>query len=323
MKRIGNLYGQITNLENLRLAESNARKGKSRQHGVRMFDKNPDAYLLLLHESLINGNFKTSEYKTFSIHEPKERLVYRLPYYPDRIVHHAVMNILKPYFHKWFTADTFANIEGRGIHSAADAVKQALRNRNETMFCLKIDIKKYYPNVSGEILKDQLRRKFKDGDLLSLLDEIIDSSTGLPIGNYLSQYFANFYLTGFDHWIKQDCKVKHYFRYADDMVFLAPTKEELHELLFNIRTYFYAQLRLEVKQNYQVFPVESRGINFVGYVFYHTHTLLRPSIKKRFAKAMSKKNPKIATIAAYKGWAKHCNSKHLQKKLFPNEHNNI
>ncbi len=146
------------------------------------------------------------------------------------------------------------------------------------------------------------------------MDEIIDSTIGLPIGNYLSQYFANFYLTYFDHWIKEDNAIKNYFRYADDIVILSSNKEHLHNILRDIRAYFKDKLKLEIKNTYQIFPVEARGIDFVGYVFYHTHTRLRKSIKKRFAKAVSKiKDPQV--IAAYYGWAKHCNSKHLLKKL--------
>ena len=163
-----------------------------------------------------------------------------------------------------------------------------------------------------------IRKKFKDNDLLWLLDEIIDSADGLPIGNYLSQYFANFYLTYFDHWIKENKEIKYYFRYADDIVILSNNKPHLHELLSEIKQYLNTNLKLQVKDNYQVFPVEARGIDFVGYKFYHTHTMLRKSIKKRFAKAISK-NKNKATIAAYKGWTKHCDSKHLLKKLLPND----
>jgi len=112
--------------------------------------------------------------------------------------------------------------------------------------------------------------------------------------------------------------VKYYFRYADDLVILSTNKEELHALLFEIKLYLNDNLKLQVKHNYQIFPVESRGIDFVGYVFYHTHTMLRKTIKKRFAKAVSKSKDK-AIIAAYYGWAKHCNSKNLLKKLLPNE----
>lgn len=318
MKRINNIYDQIISIENLRIAESKARKGKANQYGVKVFDKEPESNIFKLHEMLLNKTYRTSEYTTFTVYEPKERLVFRLPYFPDRITHHAIMNVLEPIFVKVFTNDTFACIKKKGIHAAANGIKRALLDQDNTRYCLKLDIVKFYPNVDHDILKQLLRRKFKDNDLLWLLDEIIDSADGLPIGNYLSQYLANFYLTYFDHWIKESQSIKYYFRYADDIVILSSNKPHLHQTLAEIKTYFKENLHLQVKDNYQVFPVEKRGIDFVGYVFYHTHTLLRKSIKKRFAKAISKSKNK-ATIAAYNGWAKHCNSKNLIKKLLPNE----
>jgi retron-type reverse transcriptase len=318
MKRFKNIYQQIISPENLILAEAKARRGKAKQYGVKVFDKNPQENLVELHKMLLEKNYQTSEYTTFKIFEPKERLVFRLPYFPDRITHHAVMNVLEPIFTKLFTADTYSCIKGRGIHGAANNLKKALKDQENTKYCMKLDIVKFYPNVDHEVLKQLFRKKFKDQDLLWLLDEIIDSADGLPIGNYLSQYFANYYLTYFDHWIKENKEVKYYFRYADDIIILSNNKPHLHELLAEIKSYLNDNLKLQVKGNYQVFPVEARGIDFVGYKFYHTHTLLRKSIKKRFAKAISKTKNK-ATIAAYFGWAKHCNSKHLLKKLIPNE----
>ena len=314
MKRKGNLYKQICSQENLELADSIARKGKLKQPGVIEHDKNRDINLLQLHESLVKKTYKTSVYTTFPIYEPKERIIFRLPYYPDRITHHAVMNILEPIFVATFTADTYSCIKKRGIHAAAFAVRNALGDINATQFCLKLDVRKFYPSVDHDVLKSLLRRKFKDQDLLWLLDEIIDSTDGLPIGNYLSQYFANFYLSYFDHWIKQSMKVRYYFRYADDIVILSSDKLYLHQLLSQIRQYMKFNLKLDVKQNYQVFPVESRGIDFVGYVFYHSHTRLRKTIKKRFAR-MLKSNPNPRSIASYNGWASHCDSKHLLKTL--------
>jgi RNA-directed DNA polymerase len=314
MKRISNLYERICSVENLQLADSIARKGKLNQPGVLKHDRNRDHNLQLLHEMLINKTYKTSEYTTFTIYETKERLIFRLPYFPDRIVHHAVMNILEPIFVSTFTADTYSCIKKRGIHAAARAVKSALKDTAGTQYCLKLDIKKFYPNVDHEILKQLLRRKIKDTDLLWLLDGIIDSADGLPIGNYLSQYFANFYLTYFDHWLKEDLRVKYYFRYADDMVILSDSKPYLHQVLDQIRTYLRDNLKLTVKETYQVFPVNARGIDFVGYVFRHTHTLLRKSIKQSFARMLSRnRNPQ--SIASYRGWAVHCNSKNLLKKL--------
>lgn len=318
MKRKGNLYHEITSIENLRLADQKARKGKKQTYGVQLFDQNPEGNFMILQELLINRGYQTSEYDIFTVYEPKERLVYRLPYFPDRITHHAIMNILEPIFVANFTADTYSCIKGKGIHACANAVKKALKDVPGTRYCLKLDIKKFYPSINHNILKSLLRRKFKDQDLLWLLDEIIDSAPGLPIGNYLSQYLANFYLTYFDHWIKENKAVKYYFRYADDIVILASDKSYLHNLLIDIKIYFKHYLKLQVKNNHQVFPVEARGIDFVGYKFYNTHTLLRKQIKKNFAK-MLKNNPNEASIASYKGWAKHCDSKHLLKTLLPNE----
>ncbi len=314
MKRINNLYEKIYSVDNLYLADSIARKGKLNQPGVISHDKNKDANLQELHRILKSKTYKTSDYSTFTIYEPKERLIFSLPYFPDRITHHAVMNVLEPIFVSTFTADTYSCIKKRGIHLAANNLKKALKDKESTQYCLKLDIKKFYPSVDHVILKQLLRRKIKDNEILWLLDEIIDSTDGLPIGNYLSQYLANFYLTYFDHWLKEDKQVKNYFRYADDMVILSDSKQYLHELLFEIKAYMNDNLKLSVKDNYQVFPVESRGIDFVGYVFYHTHTLLRKGIKKNFARMIAN-NRNDKSIASYKGWAKHCNSKNLIKKL--------
>lgn len=314
MKRLNGLYEKIISLENLYLADQKACKGKSKQFGVKTHIENRDANLLKLHYSLVDKTFKTSPYSTFTILDPKEREISRLPYYPDRIVHHAIMNVLEPVFVSTFTADTYSCIKGRGIHSATYALRDALKDIDGTKYCLKIDIKKFYPSIDHSVLKTLLRKKIKDTDLLELLDSIIDSAPGLPIGNYLSQYFANFYLTYFDHWIKEKMGVKNYFRYCDDMVFLSDSKEYLHQLLAKIKEYLQANLKLTVKRNYQVFPVVTRGIDFVGYPTFHDHVLLRKSIKKNFARAVAGQNNSLS-IASYMGWAKHCNSKHLLKKL--------
>lgn len=323
MKRIGNLYDQICTLENLELADEKARRGKLRSHGVLKHDKNRTENIKNLRETLLNGTFHTSKYDVFTIYEPKAREIYRLPYFPDRIVHHAVMNVLEPIWTSIFTADTYSCIKNRGIHAAAKKVKKALREDPEnTTYCLKIDVRKFYPSIDHDVLKGIIRRKLKDKRLLALLDEIIDSADGVPIGNYLSQYFANLMLTYFDHWIKEEKRVKYYFRYADDIVVLAPDKAYLHSLLKEIRQYM-SELKLEVKDNWQVFPVASRGIDFLGYVFFHTHTRMRKGIKQRLCKRIGKLNKRKTlteeefkrNVCSWWGWAKHCDSKHLIKKL--------
>lgn len=317
MKRINNVYDEICSMENLELAERKARKGKSNQYGVKIFDRDKENNLFILKKILVEQTYKTSPYKTFTVFEPKERLIFKLPYFPDRITHHAIMNTLEKVFLRVFTSDTYSCIKGRGIKAALHNVTRALKDVPGTKYCLKIDIKKFYPSVDHEILKGLLLKIIKDGRLLWILGEIIDSAPGLPIGNYLSQYLANFYLTYFDHWIKEDKRIKHYFRYADDMVFFSPDKESLHKLLAEIKEYLSRNLKLELKHNYQIFPVEARGVDFVGYVSFHSYKLLRKMIKQSFARMLSRKNisSKVSSTASYMGWLKWCNSINLARKL--------
>lgn len=320
MKRIGNLYEKIISIENLIVADSKARRGKSGSYGVKKHDRNKEANILKLHEILKQKSFKCSQYRVFTIYEPKEREIHQLPYFPDRIVHHALMNVLEPIWCSLFTADTYSCIKGRGIHGAMRKMDCVLKDVEGTKYCLKIDVRKYYPSIDHNILKQIIRKKVKCSDTLSLLDEIIDSADGVPIGNYLSQYFANIYLAYFDHWVKEELKIKHYLRYADDMVFFGQTKEELHGLLVQVNHYFNEHLNLQIKSNYQVFPT-ARGVDFVGFVFRHTHKRMRKSIKKNFARRLSKINKQELSTAEYKhsicgwlGWAKYSNSKHFLKQ---------
>lgn len=313
MKRFGNLYQKIISLDNLHLAEKKARRGKSNQYGVKRFDLNKDKNLLSLHHILLNNKFKTSRYKVFTLYEKKERIIYKLPYYPDRIVHHAILNILEPVFVSTFTKDVYNCIKNRGIYKALNQIKLDLKDGTNTKYVLKLDIQKFYPNIDHEILKYLLKKKFKDQRLLDLLFEIIDSADGLPIGNYLSQYLANFYLAYFDHWLKETKKVKYYYRYCDDIVIFGATKEELHLLLNEIRVYLYNNLKLKLKSNYQVFPLESRGLDFLGYVFYHDYIRLRKSIKLDFIK-MLRYTRNNKSIVSYFGWLKHGNCINLSNK---------
>lgn len=158
---------------------------------------------------------------------------------------------MEPIWVSVFTADTYACIKGRGIHLLLKNLRKTLDKDPEgTKYCLKLDIKKFYPSINHDILKQVLRKKIKDEDLLWLLDEIIDSAEGVPIGNYLSQFFANLYMAYFDHWVKEELKVKYYFRYADDIVLLADSKEQLRSWLVTIKLYLTHVLKLRLKENY-------------------------------------------------------------------------
>lgn len=319
MKRFNNLFEQICSIENIELADDRARKNKTRRRNVKIHDKHRKEDNLKIREMLLKSTYVTSKYKTFKIYEPKERIIFSLPYYPDRIIHHAIMNILEPIWVNIFIENTYSCIKDRGIHKLVKDLKCDLVNDKEgTKYCLKLDITKFYPSVNHDILKNIIRKKIKDIKLLQLLDSIIDSADGVPIGNYLSQFFANLYLAYFDHWVKEVLKVKYYYRYADDIVILSDNKEQLHKYLQKIKQYLDINLKLKIKSNYQIFPTDSRGINFVGYIFRHDYILLRKSLKYRMFILVNKYLHNKITFTnfkngmnSYAGWLKFCNSKHL------------
>lgn len=322
MKRIDGLHSKICTIENIKLADKNARKGKN-NYGIINHDKHSEKDNQKLLEVLETLTYTTSEYDKYKIYEPKERIIFRLPYYPDRIAHWAIMNITEPIWTSIFINNTYSCIKGRGILKCANDIKKVLNtDKIGTTYCLKLDVKKFYPSIKHDVLKRLLRRKIKDDKLLIILDEIIDSTDGIPIGNYLSQFFANLYLTYFDHWLLEQVHIKHYFRYADDIIVLSDDKSFLRKVLILIKIYFSNELNIELKPNYQIFKVEDRGIDFVGYVFFHTHTKLRKSIKKKIFRLINKFiSNKISEkefktkMSSYFGWLKYCDSKNLLRKI--------
>lgn len=331
MKRISNLYAQIISVENLRLADEKARRGKLNSYGVIHHDKSREENIQALHEMLLTKTFRTSPYDVFTIREPKERVIYRLPYFPDRIVHHAIMNILEPIWVRTFTHNTFSCVKGRGIEGCANYVSKLIKKyEGRPLYCLKIDIKKFYPSIKHRVLMKIIRRKIKDKDLLWLLDEIICSTDrsvlpirnivsgmngemtiyaingqNLPIGNYLSQYLANLILAYFMHKINEEVRIDS-VEYADDIIFLADNKQALRDALNNvIRPYIEGELELKLKANYQIFPIaenradrHGRALDFVGYKFYRRQKLIRKSIKQNFCRAAARLNKRKKPLTA-------------------------
>lgn len=322
MKRVGNIFNKIVDFNNLVLADKKARLNKHKRYGIRKFDKNYHSNLLKLQKMFIEGTYKTSEYDIYTIiadRGHKEREIYRLPYFPDRIAHHAIMNVIEPLLIKRFTADTYSCIKGRGIHLAAKKLKHTLKvDPKDTKYCLKLDVRKFFPSVNRDIMMNLFSKVFKDKKFLNLISEIIYSTDkGLPIGNYISKFAANLYLTWFDRYVKQELKVKYYFRYCDDMVILSSSKEELHSVLQHIKEYLQYNLKLEVKHDWQIYPVDARGIDFLGYVFYHDYTLLRKDMKKKFYNKTKYMNleKRFKSVSSYWGWCKYGNCFNLWKKF--------
>jgi len=326
MKRYDNLFDKIIDYDNLILAHLNARKGKHYYSEVKEVNKDIDSYIGKLQFSLLGKNFTTSDYEIFTIKKPKERIIYKLPYFPDRIVHHAIMQILQPIWDKTFIYDSYAAVPGKGIHAGYYRLKQFLKDKENTQYCLKLDVEKFYPNINHNILFNLVEKKIKCEDTLWLLKDIIRSvpgGKGLPIGNYLSQYFSNIYLNYFDHWIKEKIRCKYYIRYCDDNVILYKNKEFLNWLLEKIELYFWNHLKLKLNKKSQIFPVNSRGIDFLGYRTYSQYSLLRKSSYKKFRKKISlieqkyktlKSKHVLSSIMSYLGWLMHCNSYNLLER---------
>lgn len=310
MKRYGNLYEKIYASENLALAHQNARKGKTEYQEVQKVDVDQEKYLQNIQEMLISHSYRTSGYRTFKkFDKNKEREIFALPYYPDRIIQWAIVQVLEPIWMKTLITNTYSSLKGRGIHKALGDLHQGLQDGHGSKYCLKFDIKKFYPSIDHEILKTIIRRKIKDCDVLVLLDGIIDSAAGVPIGNYLSQYFGNLYLNGFDHWIKETKKIKYYYRYCDDIVALAQDKTVLHKVLGEARDYLETHLKLQIKENYQIFPSNVRGIDFVGYRNFSNFVLVRKSIATSMKKKMvplksmcDLTKHDLNVIGSYYGW---------------------
>ncbi len=322
MKRYGNLYARVCAYDNLEEAYHWAAKGKGRRDEVKEFAADLETNLRQIEAELRNHTYRTSEYSIFTKHEPKERIIYKLPF-SDRVVHWAIMLVIEPIWVSNFTRDVYACVKGRGIHPCLRKLRGDLESDPEgTAYCLKLDVRKFYPSIDHDILKAVVRKKIKDPELLWLLDEIIDSTDGVPIGNYLSQFFANLYLSELDHLIKEQLKVRYYYRYADDIVLLGADKATLHGHLVFINHYLHNERALDMKRNYQIYPVESRGIDFVGYVTYHTHCLARKRNKQTLCRAVASMRKRGLAdeqirlkLASNLGFMQHCDSIHLINKI--------
>lgn len=316
-------------MDNLREAHKNAREDKLFYAEVKMVDSNPDFYLGQIQEMLKNHTYNVSEYDISTINDKgKERELMKLPYFPDRIIQWAIMLQIENVFMQVFCSHTCASIKERGINRASKLTEKYMKDKEGTKYCLKIDISKFYPNINHEILKGMLRKKFKDKDLLELLDKIIDSypgEKGVPIGSYLSQFLANFYLSYFDHWLKETIKVKYVVRYMDDVVIFHSSKAFLHSLVKKMNEYLKRELKLSIKPNWQVFPTGIRGVDFVGYRHFYDFKLLRKSTCKKFKQKMLEIQKKQdngqlinyrqwCSVNSYIGWLAWCDSWRLFEK---------
>lgn len=282
MKRIGHIYEKIIDVENCKLAILNASRKKRKRKEVQEILKNLDYYAQDLSERLQRLDF-ISPYYERTIKDGlsgKIRILHIPKFYPDQCAHHAVMLVLMPMIEQSSYYWSCANIPQRGIDRACKGTERAtVRDIRHSKYCVKLDIHHFYPSIPHDKLKAALRRKIKDVRALEILYAIIDSHPdGIPIGNYTSPWFAELYLQPLDWYIKHELHIRHYIRYADDMVLIDSNKRKLHRAMDAIRLYCSDNLGLEIKDNYQLFRVQvqrkagqkrgkGRKIDFVGRCF--------------------------------------------------------
>jgi RNA-directed DNA polymerase len=283
MKRIGNIFEQVIEPENLRLAFWKASRSKRHRPDQRAFADNLDVEVRRMREGLVRGEFPVGNYTRFMIYDPKEREICAAAF-PERVLHHALMNVCEPYFEKWLIFDTYACRKGKGQFKA---VRRAQEFARSNKWFLKADVRKFFDSVPHDRLKALLRRRFKDILLLQWFDRIIDTyetqpGCGLPIGNLTSQYFANFYLDPLDRLVKEKLGVKGFVRYMDDFALWHNSKAELKKLRNEIVSFSEESLGLKLKGEPYLNRVR-HGMDFLGMRVFADMVRLNRRSKQRFS----------------------------------------
>lgn len=289
MKRVGNLFNSAIAYDNLLRATKQAARGKKEQQRVAHFLFYMEQELLQLQEELAQEIWQPSHFRIFEIREPKPRRICAADF-RDRVVHHALCNVLNPVFDKRLIFDTWACRKGKGSHRA---VKRAQAFSRRYPYFLKCDVRRYFDSVDHQVLKQLLRRIIKDQRMLLVLDKIIDHplpcmplGKGIPIGNLTSQYFANLYLGELDHELKDRLGIKAYLRYMDDMLIFAKSKQELHHTLIKIDVFLNQTLKLDLKESAtQIAPV-TEGVPYLGFRIYPEIIRLNSQTLSRFKRRL-------------------------------------
>lgn len=272
--------------------------------------------ILALHQDLINENYRHGGYKEFLINDPKPRLIHKATV-RDRLLHHAIYRILYPFFDDTFIADSFSCRNERGAHRAMARFKTfagiVSKNNTKTCWILKCDIKKFFASIDQAILLQILNERISDKRIVSLLNNVISSfPTGLPLGNLTSQLFSNVYLNEFDQFVKHRLKVRYYIRYADDFVIFSQDRKELENLILLKGDFLETKLKLTLHPDKIFIKTLASGVDFLGWVHFFNHRVLRTSTKKRMSKRLQK-DAKIERLNSYLGLLKHGNTGKLKE----------
>lgn len=344
MKRLGGIWDSVVGFDNLYLAYRKARRGKDASPEVGCFALNLERELLALQDELRSGDYCPGPYRLFTIYERKPRQIAAAPF-RDRVVHHAVMNVIESPLDRTFIYDSYACRKGKGVHQAVDRYQCWARRY---AYVLKMDVRQYFPSVDRDLLKQKLRRRIKDRRVLGLLDTLVDTGpatggppvyfpgddlftplarrTGIPIGNLTSQFFANLYLDDLDHYLKETLRVGAYLRYVDDLVMLDDDKARLHAVREAVRAKL-AEARLRLHPNKAHITHAAQGLDLLGYFVFPHRRRLRNDNGHRFARRLRRfaglyRSGRLAwddfnpSVQSWLGHARHADTLGLRRRIF-------
>lgn len=314
IKRFCHKYDEIICVENLLKSWEEFLNGKRKRHDVREFSLHLMDNILLLHHDLKEKTYQHGPYQAFKINDPKPRDIHKASV-RDRLLHHAIYRILYPYFDRQFIYNSYSCRLEKGTHKAINhfrsLAQKVSRNNTRIVWILKCDIRKFFANINHAILKNILRKHIHDDDALWILGRIIDSfntagkiGVGLPLGNLTSQLLVNVYMNEFDQFVKRILKVKFYIRYADDFIILHESKDYLKNLLPKLSEFLLTRLMLALHPDKVFIKTLASGMDFLGWVSFPYHRVLRTSTKCRMFRKL-RQNPKKEVTASYLGMLGH------------------
>lgn len=326
-KKFADNYDSIISIENLLDAWKSFQRGKKNKKDVQMFEYHLLDNLLNLHTDLKNKTYTHGGYKAFKVNDPKPRDIHKATV-RDRVLHHVLYQALTPFYFSLFISDSYSCQDEKGTHRALKRFQsfgnQVSKNHTKQCYVLKCDIKKFFASIDQRVLRKILEKRIGDPDILWLLARVIESFSstqvgkGLPLGNLTSQLLVNIYMHEFDQYMKQGLKVKYYIRYADDFVIFGENKEYLAEVLQSIKTFLKEKLKLELHPNKVSIETLGSGVDFLGWVHFSKHRVLRTTTKKRMVRNLKKKlgsEGYEATRESYLGMLKHGNAKKLKLQI--------
>jgi len=320
--KFNHTFEELVSIENLLKAWNEFVKGKRAKRDVQTFSLYLMDHILLLHKNLLDQTYRHGGYYAFNICDPKPRNIHKAQV-RDRLLHHAVHRVLYSYFDKSFIAHSYSCQINKGTHRALRQFRRfaykVSKNDTQTCWVLKCDIRKFFANIDHRILLKILAKHIHDKNILWLLENVIKSfstkpSVGLPLGNLTSQLFVNVYMNEFDQFVKHQLKAKYYIRYADDFVILSENEKHLQTIITPIQKFLLNELKLELHPHKVSIETFGSGVDFLGWVHFFHHRVLRTTSKKRMLKKI-KSNPQEKVLNSYLGLLRHGDTHGLKIKV--------